>query len=109
MCRVQVAITILETDESQLHLTAQKVRKVCLVDLEYIKTSGGKCTVRLQVSMRLVIEKWRCDNQEIEGIMNLIKCAIMSSTTIRQELVDARVGNRKDIGLSFWVALRNLC
>ena len=47
----------------------------------------------------MVGERWTADNQEIEGIMNLVKIAVNSSQTISQQLIDARVGIIKEIGM----------
>ena len=48
--------------------------------------------------MRLVAERWTADNQEIEGIMNLLKVQAGLSQTKTQDLIDARVGVVKHMG-----------
>ena len=67
--------------------------------LEECRASEGKLDMQLWAPMRLVVEGWSGDTQEIEGIHNLILVASRASSTITLETLDARVGLRKDVGL----------
>ena len=49
--------------------------------------------------MRLVAQDWTADQQEIEGVMNLVKIGIRMAPGISLQQLDARVGNRKSVGL----------
>ena len=49
--------------------------------------------------MRLVAENWTADNQEIEGIMSLIKLALRKAPSLMQPGVDAEVAVKKSAGL----------
>jgi hypothetical protein len=97
--RLRVVTMMLNTDDEILHRTAVKIKRVFRKELDDCLGTNGRLSSRLYSPMRIVANEWKADTQEIEGIMNLIKLASHASNTISAQLMDARVGNRKDVGL----------
>jgi hypothetical protein len=96
---LKVAVEILNAAPGALHITAEKIKRIFSKQLRYIVDTGGKIGIKLYSMFKLLCHSWSADTQEIEGIHNLIRLAACCSTTMGLELVDARVGMRKEAGL----------
>jgi len=55
----------------------------------------GAVSPLLYKPLRMVAETWRGEQQEVEGMANMIQMAVKQCPNIQQPLIDARVGTRK--------------
>ena len=95
--RKTVASEIL--DPATKEINACKIRNRFRHLLEDCVKNDGKISFPFWALWRLIAEQFVGDNQEIEGIMNLIKAYSNSCPGAAQVLIDARCGNKKSVGL----------
>jgi len=97
--RVEVAKRLLSTDPSSLQATARKILKLFRKQLQAVIASKGKVPLQLYAVMKTVVDNWPADNQELEGVMSLIKLVLLAGPTTTDKQLDARVGIVKHIGV----------
>ena len=94
--RLALSIELLGSNPGLLHVTAKKIRYLFGCELEWMKLSNGRCPTTLYVLAYAVACRWESETQEVEGIMHMIQCNSKKGPC-SHALVDARVGNRKDL------------
>ena len=95
--RQQVAKEVL--DPTCKEINTVKIRKKFQADLQACIRDSGRLSLTLYAIWRFIVLHFIGDNSEIEGVMSLIKLNVKSAPHITQALIDARVGNKKYMGL----------
>jgi len=96
--RRDVAGQLLSAPDFALHITARKVKAQFNDELRFIQDTG-MCPLSLYCPLRLLACEWKADVQELEGVNNMVEMACSIAPGISQALLDARVANRKDVGM----------
>jgi hypothetical protein len=96
---MELAQRLISTPIAQLHICAVKALYCFGPEIRACAESGngviGACAY---APFKYLQMNWRADTQEVEGVMNMIKTAVARSPAIGLALLDARVGNRKQLG-----------
>ena len=78
--------------------TARKVMAAFGPEIQSCINNEGQLSALLFGPFRLLRQRWRCDSQEIEGIMSMLKTARERANRMTLQTLDALVGNRKSLG-----------
>ena len=66
-------------------------------ELEHIVSSDGQCSPLLFIPLKMTRRHWRCDSQEIEGVMSMIGNVLSHAPHTSLQTLDAKVGTRKSL------------
>ena len=93
---------ILKEDAANLHINVRKLLFVFRPEIKQCALSDadeGRISACVWTPFQLLRTRWRGDTQEVEGIMNLILNATSRSPSLNLDLLDARIGVRKSLGM----------
>ena len=99
--RRQLCLSLLGTDDAQLHVTTRKVKTVFHEAITHCSATGklSGAAGALWGIMWMVAVTWKGDQQEIEGINNVLQHVLTQAPNCSLPLVDARVAIRKALGM----------
>ena len=84
--------------QENTNITALKVRVLFINELTDTKITG-MVPCYLYGIFYVIASMWRCDVQDIEGMNNILQMVARKAPAISLPLLDARVANRKRLGL----------
>jgi hypothetical protein len=98
--RLRVAKKLVDTPSAALHVTARKVKYVFKRQLDYCVASGGRMVMSMFAPFKLLTTEWTAETMAIEGYMSLIQAVATRAPSIKEPMIDARVGNAVDLHMA---------
>ena len=100
--RSEIATQLLNAHEDSLESTTRTIRKKCLLDIQYVSTTGRfPLGSRLHALLATIALNLRLDSGSLESLNSMIKSSmsLASNTRMSLELLSSRVNSRKSCTL----------